>query len=124
MSKRISTELNKILKENRNCFNCTFFKIKPFKLNKLNNGIDIDFKLTTNTGRCIKDKFNTNTGVRSSIVSKTNKSVILRDALKSINRYKIMAENCDKYDGEETILPPQQKKQNKRTKYKLVKYLF
>ena len=120
MSKRISDELNTAIKEYKSCFNCTFFKTKPFKYNELNNRVDIDFKLVASTGRCTKNKFDTNIAIRSSINSKMNKSVILRDALKSFGRYKTMAENCTKYDGEETQAVPKPKKPN----YKLIKYLF
>lgn len=118
MSKRISDELNMVIKEHRSCFNCTFFKIKPFKFNDLNNQVTIDFKLTTTVGKC-----SINTVIKSFIL-KTNKSVILRDGLKSINKYKKIAKNCDKYDGEEEHPVQKSKEMCKRANYKLVKYLF
>ena len=123
MSKRVSAELNKAVKD-KSCFNCTWFKIKPFKFNELNKQTAIDFQLVTNTGKCVKELFNKHNGVRSSVVSKRNTPVILRDALKSIGRYKTIAENCGNYDGEEVQIKPKQPIQGKRANYKLIKYLF
>lgn len=127
MSSRISEALNKAIMEQRSCFGCINFKIKPFKFNELDNRIDIDFQLVETMGRCSKEAFNTNIGVRTSVTSKTNKSVILRDALKSSVRYRKMAENCDKYDGEDFNTTKELTNSilgTKKVKYRLVKYLF
>ncbi len=125
MSKRVSNKLNEILNGCKSCFNCINFKIKPFKFNELNKQINMDFKLITNTGRCVKELFNKNTNVKSSISSKTNKPVILRDALKSISRYRKMAETCDKYEGDVlSIAKPKPIRKIGKLKYKLIKYLF
>ncbi len=125
MSKRISNELNEVINNHKSCFNCLNFKIKPFKYNDINKQINIDFKFTENTGRCVKGLFNTNIGVRSSIVSKNNKPIILRDAMKSVVRYKKMAKTCDKYEGEDaSIIKTKPIRNTKRVKYTLVKYLF
>lgn len=125
MSSRISEDLNKATDGGKSCFNCLFFKIKPFKFNKLDNSITIDFKLVETVGRCSKEAFNTNISrIRKSANSK-NKFIILRDALKSIIRYRTMAENCAEYDGENVSITKKKCiKNNKKVKYKLVKYLF
>lgn len=125
MSVRISKELNGIINNCKSCFGCINFKIKPFKYDESNNKINIDFKLTENKGRCVKSLFSTNTNVGSSVVSKTNKPVILRDALKSMVRYKTMAETCSEYESDFIpIVKPITPKNTKKTQYKLVKYLF
>ena len=125
MSKRISKELNGVINNYKSCFNCINFKIKPLKYNKSNTEINIDFKLTKNTGRCVKSLFNTNIHVGASVISKTNRPVILRDALKSFVRYKTMAETCSGYESDFIpIVKSKITKNVRRVKYKLVKYLF
>ncbi len=105
MSKRISKELDSAIKEYKSCYNCTNFKLKPFKFDKQTKQISIDFKLATEKVRCVKEMFSklqlkSSSNIKSSINTETNKSIILRDSLKCPDRYKNISNICPEYDGE------------------------
>lgn len=106
MSKRISNELNEVINNHKSCFNCLNFKIKPFKMDEKLPQTKIDFKITSEKVRCIKEmfpkldlKFCNN--VRTSKNTKTNREMLLRDSLKCLNRFKNFASICSEYDGED-----------------------
>ncbi len=105
MSSKPSKILTKAINEYKSCFGCTFFKLKPFKINKETNQVSIDFKITSEKVRCIKNQFSllalgNITGIKSSTNTRTDKPVILRDSIKCIDRYKRIAEICKEYEGE------------------------
>ncbi len=103
MSKKVSKELNFAIKEFKSCFNCTFFKIKPFQSKEKLSLTNIDFNIVSNKVRCSKEMLNKSDFKAnfSDIRISKNNGMVLRDSLKSVDRYKNIASVCKEYDGED-----------------------